>query len=443
MKIAIIGRPNVGKSTLFNRLAGAKLAIVGDVSGITRDRKYAKAELFGLKFDLIDSPGIDTFSKNELATSMNEQSFAAISEADVVLFVIDAIIGITEYDKSIAEWLRFSFKKIGNRSVVLIKNKSEGNIVPYSTENLGFGDGIFISAEHNLGLEDLYSILYDYSKNYKSSDEPEEEHRIKIAIVGRPNVGKSTLINAIIGENRLLTGSEAGITRDAITIDWSFKNRLISIIDTAGQRKKSRITDKIESVAILDAWRYVRQSNIIVVLTDIQNPLEKQDLTIARKAFEEGKIVIFAINKSDTVENPKAIVEELQKRMKKEFAQIPQVACLLVSAKEKLGLARIFNTSLELYDIWSKRISTGALNRWFHSAVAQNPPPLVNGLPIKLKYISQTNSKPPTFVIFANRAEHLPQSYNRYLLNHLRKSFNLNSIPLRLFVRQRTNPHDK
>lgn len=438
MKIAIIGRPNVGKSTLFNRLVGKKLAIVGDISGITRDRKSASAELFGINFNLLDTPGIDTFSKDFLAESMNEQSFAALKESDLVFFVIDAIEGITEYDKSIAAWIRASFKKTGNRSVILIRNKSDGKVIAENIRSLGFGDGVAVSAEHNLGMDELYSHLTEYGiETSENAEISGENHHMKVAIVGRPNVGKSTLINAIIGDTRLLTGPQAGITRDAISVDWKFKNQKISIIDTAGQRKKSRVDDKIEDIAVLDAWRYIRQANIVIVVMDIQNPLEKQDVTIARKAFDEGKIIIFALNKSDTVENAKEILKSVEFRLEKEFAQLPKAPCLLVSAKEKLGLARIFNVAFNLFDLCSKRISTSTLNRWFESAVTQNPPPLVNGFPIKLKYISQTNIKPPTFVIFANKIEHLPASYERYLLNRLRESFDLYGIPLRLVLRKR------
>lgn len=445
MKISIIGRPNVGKSTLFNRLAGSKLAIVGDMPGVTRDRKYANANLFGLSLQILDTPGVDPFSKNNsLAEGMNNQSFAAIKEADVVLFMVDAVDGITEYDKAIAEWVRLALKKTGNRPIILVKNKCEGKIVEDNFRSLGFGEGIAISAEHNLGIDELYEAICSFEIDGDDDDQnesPSTDTAVKIAIVGRPNVGKSTMINAIISEDRLLTGEQAGITRDAISVDYIFKGRKFSIIDTAGQRRKSKVNEKIEETAVLDAWRYIKQANVVVVVMDIKNPFEKQDITIARKAFDEGKVVIFAINKSDTVENPEKVAKEIEERATKEFAQLPGAKCLLVSAKEKKGLARIFNVALELVDKWSVRITTAQLNRWFSTAIAKNPPPLVNGLPIKLKYISQTNTKPPTFVIFANRAEHLPKSYERYLLNQLRESFKLAGIPLRLFVRQRENPH--
>ncbi|MDR1982992.1 MAG: ribosome biogenesis GTPase Der [Holosporaceae bacterium] len=441
MKIAIVGRPNVGKSTLFNRLAGQKSAIVGDIPGITRDRKLVDADLCGIELSLWDTPGIDPFSKNSLAISMNEQSLAAIKESDAVFFLIDAAEGVTEYDKAIASWIRRAFKKVGPRKTVLIKNKSEGKISEINPEILGFGDGIAISAEHNLGMNEIYSEL---SKcDFQNSSQVTDETTLKIAIVGRPNVGKSTLINAIVGEDRLLTSDQAGITRDSISLNWRFKNQPISLIDTAGQRKKSKVIEKIEAISILDTWKHVRQANIVVVLMDIQNPLEKQDITIARKALDEGKIIIFALNKSDIVDNPDEILQSVEHRVVKEFAQLPGVACLLVSAKEKKGLARIFNTSLKLYDGWSKRISTGTLNKWFRETVLLNPPPLVNGMPIKLKYISQTNCKPPTFMLFANRVKHIPVSYERYLLNHMRKSFSLYGVPLRIFLKQQKNPYDK
>ncbi len=440
MKIALIGRPNVGKSTLFNRLIGRKNAIVGDRPGVTRDRKIIDSDFFGIHIKVIDTPGIDTFSKDELARSMNEQSFEALKESDVVFFVIDALEDVTEYDKSIATWLRQSFKKCKNRPVIVIKNKSEKSSTRCDVRQLGFGEGIAISAEHNLGFDEIFKAVSEF-------DFPEEEVTtgkeipLKVAIVGRPNVGKSTLINAIIGENRLLTGDLAGITRDSISLNWNYRGRNISLIDTAGQRKKSKVQDKIENVSVSDAWRYVKQSHVVVLVMDINQPLEKQDVTIARKAFDEGKIIIFALNKSDSVSNAEEIQKDVERRVKYEFSQLVGVPCLLVSAKEKLGLARIFNKAFELYDKWNARIPTSALNKWFQWAVGQNPPPLINGMPIKLKYISQTNTKPPTFAVFANRSEHLPASYERYLINNLRKSFDFDGIPLRIFVRQRDNPY--
>lgn len=445
MKVALIGRPNVGKSSLFNKLVGRRAAIVSEESGVTRDRKYGAVDLYGLCFDLIDTAGVDVENKSDLAKSMNEQSLNAMNEADVVLFVIDAIEGVSNADKSVAQWIRKSFKITGEKSIVVLKNKSESPKTFVCEEELGFGEGIAISATNGTGLDQLFNYLNELLS--KVADNPEKKsesiEQIKIAIVGRPNVGKSTLINAIIGSDRLITGNQAGITRDAISINWSFKNRNFLLIDTAGQRKRAKVQEHLESVSVLNAWSYIRQAHIVAVVMDINNPLEKQDITIARKAYDEGKIVLFLLNKSDSVSSPEQICENVKRRLVKEFAQSSTAACLLVSAKEKLGLVRIFNTAVKLYDTWNKRISTGLLNKWFQFVIKQNHPPLVNGMPIKLKYISQTNTRPPTFAILANKARYLPESYSRYLLNNLRESFDFQGVPLRIFVRQRENPFDK
>lgn len=445
MKVALIGRPNVGKSSLFNKLVGRRVAIVSEESGVTRDRKYAAVDLYGLCFDLIDTAGVDVENKSDLAKSMNEQSLNAMNEADVVLFVIDAIEGVSNADKSVAQWIRKSFKITGEKPIVVLKNKSESPKTFACEEELGFGEGIAISATNGTGLDQLFNYLNELLS--KVADNPEKKsepiEQIKIAIVGRPNVGKSTLINAIIGSDRLITGNQAGITRDAISINWSFKNRDFLLIDTAGQRKRAKVQEHLESVSVLNAWSYIRQAHIVAVVMDINNPLEKQDITIARKAYDEGKIVLFLLNKSDSVSSPEQICDNMKRRLVKEFAQSSTAACLLVSAKKKLGLMRIFNTAVKLYDTWNKRISTGLLNKWFRFVIKQNHPPLVNGMPIKLKYISQTNTRPPTFAILANKARYLPESYSRYLLNNLRESFDFQGVPLRIFVRQRENPFDK
>ncbi|MDR0555467.1 MAG: ribosome biogenesis GTPase Der [Holosporaceae bacterium] len=445
--LALVGRPNVGKSTLFNRFVGQRSAIVLDVPGLTRDRKYGTGELCGLEFGVIDTPGVDPFSKEPLVRAMNEQSKAAVAESDGVLFMVDAQEGITEYDRAVAEWMRSAFKKIGSRPVVVIRNKAEGKTAPHEVVSLGFCEDVAISAEHGLGMDEVYRCIAEIclpdaedsaeaKKKVVSSEIP-----LKIAIVGRPNVGKSTLINAILGEDKLLTGDQSGLTRDAITQNLIFKNQQIYLIDTAGQRRKSKVDEKIEAIAVADAWKHIRRANIVVVLMDVRNPLERQDVTIARKVLEESKIVLFALNKSDLVPNPNEILKNVRERVRKEFAQQPDVACMLVSAREKKGLARVLNTAIKLHGIWTRRISTGALNKWFQMAIFQNPPPMVNGRPIKLKYISQTSCRPPTFTLFANRIDDLPTSYERYLVNHLRKSFNFSGVPLRIFLRQQENPY--
>lgn len=445
MKVALIGRPNVGKSSLFNKLVGRRVAIVSEESGVTRDRKYGSVDLYGLCFEIIDTAGVDVENRSDLAKSMNEQSLSAMNESDVVLLVIDAIEGISSLDKSVAQWIRKSFKITGEKPIIVLKNKSESPKTYVCEDELGFGDGIAISATNGMGLDQLFNVLSELSKNISNNTEKKIDpiDQIKIAIVGRPNVGKSTLINAIVGSNRLITGDKAGITRDAISINWKYKNRNFLLIDTAGQRKQAKVLEKLESASVLNAWWYIRQAHMVAVVMDINNPLEKQDITIARKAFDEGKIVLFLLNKSDSVTAPEQICDNVKRRLVKEFAQSSSAACLLVSAKEKLGLMRIFNTAIDLYATWNKRISTGLLNKWFQFAIKQNHPPLVNGMPIKLKYISQTNTRPPTFAILANKAKYLPESYSRYLLNNLRESFDFQGVPLRMFIRQRENPFDE
>ena len=443
MKVALIGRPNVGKSSIFNKLVGKRMAIVSEESGVTRDRKYGNVDLFGLQFDLIDTAGVDTQSKTDLAKAMNEQSLTAMKEADVVLFVIDALNGISIEDKSVAQWIRKSFKITGKKPIIVMKNKSESPKTTVYAEEFGFGEGIAVSATNGLGFDQLFEELNELAPRFENDKKEDEVDAIKIAIVGRPNVGKSTLINAILGSNRLITGNQAGITRDAISINWTYRNRNFVLIDTAGQRKQAKVQERLESASVSNAWSYIRQAHVVVVVMDINMPLEKQDITIARKSFDEGKIVLFLLNKSDSVSEPEKIKENIKRRLIKEFSQLPTANCLIVSAKEKLGLMRIFNSIIELYDTWNKRIPTSLLNRWFQFAIKQNQPPLVNGMPIKLKYISQTNTRPPTFAIMANKANHLPDSYHRYLINNLRTSFAFDGVPLRMFVRQRENPFDK
>lgn len=441
MKIALIGRSNVGKSTLFNKMVGKKASIVHDEFGVTRDRKYSLASLFGLKFLLIDTPGVISHSKDKLSKLTNDQSLEALKDADIIFLVIDAKEGVTESDKEISRWIRKSFKNSGTKPVIVIKNKIDACRMFEDENVLGFGRGIEISAEHNLGFDEIYSVI----KVYESESEVFEDQGevIKIAIVGRPNVGKSTLINSIVGKNRLVTSDIAGTTRDSITLNWKFKNKNFIIIDTAGQRKKSRILKKIEKLSVSDAWKYINEAHVILVLLDITSPLDNQDITIARNAVNEGKIVVFVLNKSDLVNNPQEILNSVTKRLEKEFAQVQNVACVLASGKNKLGLFRIFNIAIKLYEKWNERVATSSLNKWLEEAVLKNPPPLANGLPIKIKYASQVASRPPSFVIFANRFQKLPISYERYLLNDLRRALGFYGIPLRLSFKSSKNPYKK
>lgn len=444
MKISLIGRPNVGKSSVFNRLIGRRVAIVDDVLGVTRDRKYGVACIGNINFDVIDTPGVSANAKDQISSSMNEQSFAAINESDLVFFVIDAKEGITQEDKDVASWLRKTYKKIGNKETVILANKSES--VPQINElkKLGFGDGIYISAEHNIGLSEIADFLL--SKEILEGGKAGIEKSLdieKIAIVGRPNVGKSTLLNALLGQERVITGDLAGTTRDSIGVDFEYKGRTIELFDTAGQRRKSKITSKLENVSVLDAWRYIKQVHSVIIVIDANMPFENQDLNIARQVVDEGKIVVFAVNKIDTISNPDILMKNLQNRLKKEFAQVPDIRCVPISAKSKKNVNTLLDVVHKLYTIWNHRIKTSDLNRFLEAAINAYYPPLVNGLPIKIKYISQTSTKPPTFTLFANRAEHLPDSYKRYLVNRLREMFKIYGVPVRLNIRCNSNPYDK
>ncbi len=443
MKIALVGRPNVGKSSVFNRLVGKRVAIVDDVLGVTRDRKYDSACIGDFYFDVIDTPGVSVNAKNELSNSMNSQSFAAVDEADFVFFVIDAKEGVTHEDKDIASWLRKTYKKTGNKETLVLANKSESIDHVSDINALGFGDCVYISAEHNIGLSEIADFLFSKDISKFEQETKEVLDIEKIAIVGRPNVGKSTLLNALLGQDRVITGDFAGTTRDSIWVDFEYKGRKIKLFDTAGQRRQSKITSKLENVSVLDAWRYIKQVHAVIIVIDANMPFENQDLNIARKVVDEGKIVVFAVNKIDTVSSPDILTKRLQERLKKEFAQVPDIRCIPISAKNKNNTNTLLDVVHKLYTVWSYRIKTSDLNRFLETAINTYYPPLVNGLPIKIKYISQTNTKPPTFTLFANRAEHLPDSYKRYLVNRLRETFKIYGVPVRLNIRSNSNPYDK
>lgn len=444
MNVALIGRPNVGKSSVFNRLVGKRLAIVDDVVGVTRDRKLVSTSVAGFDFGVIDTPGVVPNAKDQLAKSMNEQSFSAISESDLVFFVIDARDGITQYDKDIANWIRSVYKRIGNKSTVIVANKCENNKNILSVDQLGFGKGVFVSAEHDINTQEMFDYIIEASNGKSTVEERFEPQEIeKIAIVGRPNVGKSTLLNAILGTDRVVTADIAGTTRDSISIDFVHNGKKLQLIDTAGQRRKSKINTKLETISVLDAWRYIKQVHSVIIVIDANQPFESQDLNIARKVVEEGKIVVFAINKIDTVTNPDKLIVNLEERLTKEFAQVPKIKCIGISAKKKLNIERLLDVVQKLYTTWTKRVKTNELNKFLEIAINAYHPPLVNGMPIKIKYMTQTSIKPPAFTLFANRAEHLPESYKRYILNRLRETFKMYGIPIRLNIRSNKNPYKK
>jgi GTP-binding protein len=442
--VAIVGRPNVGKSTLFNRLVGKKLALVDDRPGVTRDRREGDAHLLGLDFRVIDTAGYEDEDPHTLPGRMRTQTEAAVREADVVLFLIDAREGVTPLDEEIARWLRAA-----KAPVVVAANKAEGRAGEsgrLEAYRLGFGDPIAFSAEHGEGVADLFDILRPHVEHEHYETEAEEaEHPepLHLAIVGRPNSGKSTLINRIIEEERLLTGPEAGITRDAIAIDWHWKGRPVRIVDTAGMRKRAKVEEKLERLAVADARRALNFAEVVILVLDATRGLEAQDLRIAEQVIEEGRALIVAVNKWDVAENASALFNGIKAALEEGLAQIKQIPVLTVSAKTGKGVDQLLAAAFELREQWSRRIATGELNRWFEAAVEANPPPAPGGKRVKLRYITQVKTRPPSFVVFGTRIGELPESYRRYLLNSMRRDLGLGPVPLRLTMRSPKNPFER
>jgi GTP-binding protein len=443
--VAIVGRPNVGKSTLFNRLVGRKLALVDDRPGVTRDRREGEASLLGLDFRIIDTAGYEDEDPETLPGRMRTQTEAAVREADVALFLIDARAGVTPLDEEIARWLRAA-----DTPVVLAANKAEGRAGDaglYDAFSLGLGEPVALSAEHGEGVGDLFEQLAPRLEG-KGSEEEEEEGEggpLKLAIVGRPNAGKSTLINRMLREDRLITGPEAGITRDSIAIDWEWEapdgmRRRVRLIDTAGMRKKARVQDKLEKLSVADARRAVDFAEVVVLLLDATLGLEAQDLKIADKVLQEGRALIIAINKWDVAEGGSGLFQGISGALQEGLAQAPNVPLLTVSAITGKGIDQLLAAAFEIRETWSRRVSTGQLNRWFEEAVEKNPPPAPGGKRIKLRYITQVNTRPPAFVVFGSRTEMLPESYRRYLINGMRRELGFGAVPVRLTFRGSKNP---
>ncbi|MCP4383809.1 MAG: ribosome biogenesis GTPase Der [Hyphomicrobiales bacterium] len=442
-RIAIAGRPNVGKSTLFNRLVGRKLALVDDLPGVTRDRREGEASLGGLDFTVIDTAGLEDATPGTLTGRMREQTEAAVDSADIILFMIDARSGVTPLDSHFAALLHAR-----GRAVIPVANKAEGTaghsglLEAYS---LGFGEPVAISAEHGEGMGTLHDALVaalPTETTVRVEEERDAVQPLRIAVVGRPNAGKSTLINCMIGEDRLLTGPEAGITRDSIAVEWTWRDRPFRLFDTAGLRRRARVSEKLEKLAVGDALRAIRFAEVVVLVLDATQPFEKQDLQIADLIESEGRAIVIALDKWDLVEKPQAVIKELRIEAEHLLPQMRGVALVPVSGLTGKGITKLMDRVVGAHQIWNRRVSTAKLNRWLVDIVAHHPPPAVSGRRIKLRYLTQAKARPPSFVAFCSRPDALPAAWQRYLVNTLREDFKLPGVPIRLMLRKGDNPFE-
>jgi len=503
MKLAIVGRPNVGKSTLFNRLAGKRLAIVDDTPGVTRDWRMADGMLYGEPLLLIDTAGLENANDDSIESRMRKQTEHALDNADAILFVIDGRAGVTPVDEHFAAWLRK--KKI---PVILGINKCENHRIAMEAEadayRLGMGTPVILSAEHGIGMDNLLDVLMPHIEKHRDieddleddlepddlafagnlddlegdtsfdfaaldddevdaqgdadddiadegaeekadadEDAGEDEIRpIKIAIVGRPNAGKSTLLNALVQDERVMTGPEAGITRDAITVKWEYEGQPFRLVDTAGLRRKARITQKLEKMAADDTIRAIRLAQAVILVLDANLTLEKQDLAIANHVINEGRILILAVNKWDDVRGKKEILQVIEDRLLRSFGQLDHVPMVTTSALHGKNIGKLMETVMRTYERWNKRVPTGKLNRWVSYMESHHPAPLVQGRPNRLRYITQIKTRPPTFAMWVSRPDSLPEAYKRYIINGLRKDYGLEGVPVRLLVRTSKNPYN-
>ncbi|CAM5552175.1 ribosome biogenesis GTPase Der [Mycolicibacterium aubagnense] len=466
-KVAIIGRPNVGKSTLFNRLAGRKLALVDDTPGVTRDRRVHPAKLYDITFDVVDTAGFEDAPASTLPGRMRQQTEIAIREADLIFFLMDAKAGLMPDDRTFAEVVRRSGKP-----VVLVANKSEARGAQggmLEAWELGLGEPVPVSAEHGQGMPDLRDAVIAalgeervFGEDEDANDEVaisevligeditdpdaedipayDEEKPLRIAVVGRPNAGKSTLINALIGEERLLTGPEAGITRDSISVDWDWRGRQIKLFDTAGMRRKAKVQEKLEKLSVHDGLRAMRFAEVVIIVLDATIPFEKQDLQIADLIIREGRAPVIAFNKWDLIDHPQEVLAELREKTERLLPQARGMQAVTVSAETGRGLDKLMDAVVRTHKVWNSRVSTGKLNRWLEGILAHHPPPAVAGRRLKIKYVTQAKTRPPGFVVSCSRPDALPQSYVRYLVNSLRESFDMPGVPIRMALRTSDNP---
>jgi GTP-binding protein len=445
-KVVIVGRPNVGKSTLFNRLVGKRLALVDDTPGVTRDRREGAARLFDLDFIAVDTAGLEEAGRATLSGRMRAQTEAALKDAAAALLVVDSRDGLTPLDRHFAAWLRTE-----DVPVVLVANKAEGRSGDagiIESYELGLGEPVAISAEHGEGMADLYEALMPLvdaagaKTETGTEQDADPDAPLKLAIVGRPNAGKSTLINTLLGEERLVTGPEAGITRDSIAIDWQWQHRPVRLIDTAGVRKKAKVREKLERLSVADTRRAIDFAEVVVLLLDATLGLEAQDLRIADQVLQEGRALVVALNKWDAAADQSRLFQGVRQALVEGLSQIKGVPLLTVSGKTGKGLDTLLKAAFEQRDAWSRRVGTSALNRWFEAALARNPPPAPGGKRIKLRYVTQVKTRPPSFVVFGNRLDELPESYRRYLVNSLRDDLGFSGVPIRLTLRGSRNPFD-
>ena len=445
-RIAIVGRPNVGKSTLFNRLVGKKLALVDDRPGVTRDRREGIGHLGDLEFTIIDTAGLEEAQETSLEGRMRAQTEAAIAEADVIFFLMDARAGLTPADHVFADLVRRSGKP-----VIVIANKAEGKAGEggmLEAFALGFGQPIPFSAEHGEGISDLYDALSEYVQPLPDEDEDDDfeeapDKPMRVAIVGRPNAGKSTLINRLLGEDRLLTGPEAGITRDSISVELVRGDRRYQIFDTAGMRKRAKVEDKLEKLSVADALRAIRFAEVVVVLMDATRPFEEQDLRIADLVVTEGRALVLGMNKWDLAKTAPGAIKRLREEADHWLPQVAGVPIVPISGLMGEGLDKLMGAIGSAYKMWNRRAPTAGVNRWLEEALAANPPPALSGRRVKIRYCTQSKARPPHIVLFGTRLEMLPESYRRYLVNSFRQAFEMPGTPIRLSWRNSDNPYAK